>query len=397
MRAYPLAKGLTRPLALSLTGYGGRDLLPSRPTLPALIIYGQSLAIGDTKNILTGAAGPSATHKMLGNAAGSSTRFNIYDGGAAKTADRFIALEEKYEGTMGQTALTTTLEGMNRPWLGMAGGLGATTIANMSSGTNPYTRLTQNITNMQSVGALPAAFIFWQGQQDNIATTKAAYKASLATLKADVIAASGNPDLIFAVILPSGTNSASPTFAATLAMAEMIREGSIVGISTDYFLPFANNDLHPAAEGQALMGNYIKRFINKAARGLPYDTMRMTGATRSGVTVTIDTTLPATLDTTNYHLVTQWGFKVSDSTGGANIAVSNVTVSGKTITLTLASAPTGQAVIRYALDYPAISGWNTTNFNAAGNIYSASTDRCNIIGKSYPMHHWLIGDTITSI
>lgn len=395
---YPSVASSVKSGSFPAVGGGrGVNLLPSRPTLPALIIYGQSLAIGDTKSILTGAAGPSATHKMLGDASGSSTRFNRFDGGAAKTADRFIALEEKYEGTMGQTSLTGALEGMPRAWLGMAGGLGATTIANMSSGTNPYTRLTQNMTNMQTVGALPAVFVFWQGQQDNIANTKAAYKASLTTLKADVIAASGNPDLIFAVIVISGANNSTNTCAGTLAISEMIREGSIAGIAADYFLTYNKDDPHPWQEGQTWMGAYIQRYINKAARGLPYDTMRMTGATRTGATVVIDCTMAATLDTTNYHPVTQWGFKVSDSTGGADIAVNNVTVNGTQITLTLASTPTGQAIVRYALDYAKISDWSLSNPNTAGNIYSASLDRCSILGKSYPMHHWLTPDQITSV
>lgn len=396
MLTAPLARSLATTLATSLAGRGG-SLLPPLPTMPALIVYGQSLAIGDTKGLLVGATGPSATHKMLGNAAGSSPRFNIYDGGAAKTADRFAALEEKIEGTYGQTALTSSLEGMARPWLGMSGGLGATTIANMSLGTNPYTRLTQNITNMTTVGALPAVFVFWQGQQDNIANTKAAYKTSLAALKSAVITASGNPDLIFAVIVISGSCNGTNTCAGTLAISEMIREGTIVGIAADYFLPYTKNDPHPWQEGQDWMGHYIQRYINAAAKGKSYDTMRMTGATRIGTTVTITTTMPATLDEVNYHPVTQSGFKVSDSTGGANIAVTNVFVSGSSIILTLASAPTEQAVIRYALDYAKISDWALTNPNTAGNIYSASIDRCSIIGKSYPMHHWLTPDQITSV
>ena len=376
----------------------GVNLLPPLPTLPSLIVYGQSLATGDTKNLLVGATGPSATHKMLASSPSNGTpRFNLYDGGAALTANQFNALQEKFDGLQGQTVLTSSLEGMSRQWLGMIGGLRATTIANMSLGTNPYTRLSQNITNMTALGAMPTAFVFWQGQQDNGATTKASYKASLAALKSDVISTSGNPKLIFAVIIPTGGCNGTNTCGATLAISEMIREGSIVGIATDYFLPFNKNDVHPWQEGQAWLGNYIQRFINAAARGKAYDTMRMTGATRSGTTVTISTTKPATFDTVNYHPITQAGFKVSDSTGGANIAVSNVAVSGSSIILTLVSAPTGQAVIRYALDYAKISDWSTSSSGTAGNIYSASTDRCSIIGKTYPMHHWLTPDQITSV
>jgi hypothetical protein len=145
------------------------------------------------------------------------------------------------------------------------------------------------------------------------------------------------------------------------------------------------------------MGHYIQRFINAASKGKAYDTMRMTGATRSGTTVTIATTMPATFDEVNYHPITQAGFKVSDSTGGTDIPVSSVAVSGSNIILTLSSAPTGQAVIRYALDYAKISDWSTASSGTAGNIYSAASERCSIIGKSYPMHHWLTPDQITSV
>lgn len=396
MLTAPLARSLATPLATSLAGRGG-SLLPPLPTMPALIVYGQSLAIGDTKNILTGGAGPSATHKMLSSTPSNGlTRFNLYDGGAAVIANQLNALEEKYVALKGQTILTSALEGMSRPWLGMSGGIGATALAGLDIGSNPYIRLTQNMGLMPGLGATPAAMIFWQGQNDNISTTKSDYKALLTAFKADVIAASGNENFIFGVVSPSGTNSATPTFGATLAIAEMIREGTIKGIATDYFLPFQSNDLHPWPEGQYWMGLYVQRWLKLAAVGKTPDLMRMVSATKSGATVNITCSMPPTVDTTNYHLVTQWGFRVADSVGGGNIAVNAIATNGNQITLTLASAPTGNAIIRYALNYPAINGWNTTNFNAAGNVYSASADRGSILGKTYPLHHWMIGDQIES-
>lgn len=95
---------------------------------------------------------------------------------------------------------------------------------------------------------------------------------------------------------------------------------------------------------------------------------------------------PLVLDTVNYGLTNQFGFRLFDT--GGDIAMSNITAQGSTVAATLARATSNGAVptLNFALDYLA-AGKATAGNPATGNLRDSSTHGYYEGGVFVPLWH----------
>lgn len=145
-----------------------------------------------------------------------------------------------------------------------------------------------------------------------------------------------------------------------------------------YAYPYETDGVHITGEGKRLAGEYLAHRVEDVRNGsaLP---VYITSATRSGAVITanyntisgdlvIDTTKVP--ETTTSFPSSKYGFEWF--TGGVTqVAVSDVTVSGKVATITLASDPGASGELRYAqMTWPggAQSVTTSTSKLARGNI-----------------------------
>ncbi|MBK3476901.1 hypothetical protein JJD66_12470 [Pseudomonas sp. MF6751] len=134
--------------------------------------------------------------------------------------------------------------------------------------------------------------------------------------------------------------------------------------------------LHLTALGRLMQGDVHAEFRLQVALGKTWSPLGMNTAVRSGATVTIAVALPpgtkaVSKDVDWVPQVSQDGFVYRDDSG--DTAITAVAYSGSTITLTLASVPSGaNPRIRYALDNGPGAGWYAMAGNAVALTDSLS-------------------------
>lgn len=126
--------------------------------------------------------------------------------------------------------------------------------------------------------------------------------------------------------------------------------------------------LHLTAVGRLMQGDVQAEFRLQVAQGKTWTPLIMSTAVRSGATVTIALALPpgtraVSKDVDWVPPVSQDGFVYQDDAG--TTAITGISYSGSTITLTLAGVPSGaNPRVRYALDAGPGAGW----CSMAGNV-----------------------------
>jgi hypothetical protein len=209
-----------------------------------------------------------------------------------------------------------------------------------------------------TVDAMP----YVQGESDFVTATTASYKANLfemrdafrIAVRVITFSATAAPPIL--IVQPSSWTSAAyklttaqVPLAQMAAMADDAASFAVVGPM--YPLTHMADGLHPDAEGQRRMDEMIGDGLARMARGAGAAGLYVTGATRSGVTITATCRLPEggalAIDTTLVSNPGQLGVRYVKS-DGSEVAISNIAVSGATITLTLATAVAG--TLRFALD-----------------------------------------------
>lgn len=154
-----------------------------------------------------------------------------------------------------------------------------------------------------------------------------------------------------------------------------------------YHLPFAVDQVHLTAAGYKWMGAYF---------GRAYKTLVMDGnqpkwlnpisATRRGAVVRVRFDVPAgplVLDATTLAITTDHGFKVLD--GASPAAISNISIDGPDVVITLSAAPSGAATVRYGLDYLG-AGLIMSN-GASGNLRDSAPETITISGVVRPLYN----------
>lgn len=132
--------------------------------------------------------------------------------------------------------------------------------------------------------------------------------------------------------------------------------GKVVYVTPAYPLEVRNDCLHYSAKGSRRLGEYFGKVYAKIVfGGETWEPVRPKTVTRAGNAITVKFHVPKpplVLDTTNVSKADNFGFDVYDN--GNLVAVSGVTVAGDTVTITLASAPSGVNMrLKYAQNYKA--------------------------------------------
>lgn len=159
-------------------------------------------------------------------------------------------------------------------------------------------------------------------------------------------------------LLVSGISGWTTTRESKLAQMQLdahIRApGKVVYVTPAYPLEVRNDCLHYSAKGSRRLGEYFgKVYARIVFGGETWEPVRPKTVTRAGNVITVKfhvPKLPLVLDTTHVSKADNFGFDVYDN--GTMVAVSEVTVTGDTVTIKLASAPSGVNMrLKYAQNY----------------------------------------------
>lgn len=278
-----------------------------------------------------------------------------------------------------------------------AAGHGGYSISELEKGTNWYnTFLLNQVTKAAELNGadFKTQVVNWaQGEADiTDGTSYATYLAKLNQLQidmnADIKAITGQTDNIPFITYQCSYGTALHKDIA-LAQLKISQENPMVFLSTPtYRFPYGSDKTHLTNVGYKLMGAYFGRAYKQLVidNQVP-DFINPLGAKIIGNTieVTFDVPkLPLRLDTTNLASTTNFGFKVIDS-NDSNVSINSVTVDKNKVFITLASAPSNDLKVRYALDYLG-TGLNILN-GASGNLRDSTTDSVVINSTTHTLFH----------
>lgn len=222
-------------------------------------------------------------------------------------------------------------------------------------------------------------------------TPYAEYKAKLVQLQIDVDAdikaiTSQNDPVRFITYQMSYAARTWPDIAK--AQLDLVRENNNFMLATPmYHFPYAGDNVHLTNVGYKWMGAYFGRAYKQyMIEGRKPDYINPLSAHIEGSQILIKfdvPTLPLLIDTTTLASTTNAGFKVIS--GSSEIAIISVIASDDTVILQLASTPTSNVQVRYALDFLGVG--LTITGGASGNLRDSTTDSVMIAGIEKPLYH----------
>ena len=234
-----------------------------------------------------------------------------------------------------------------------------------------------------------------QGENDavtgGIQTPYGVYKPELAQLQIDatndIKAITGQQDSVPFITYQMSYSAATwPDIAK--AQLDLVRENDFFMLSTPmYHFPYAGDKVHLTNVGYKWFGAYVGRAYKQyVIEGRKSDFINPLSAQIAGNQIIIKfdvPTLPLQIDTATLASTTNAGFKVMN--GASEIAITSVTASDDTVTLQLASTPTDNVQVRYALDY--LGAGLAITGGASGNLRDSTSDSIEITGVTKPLYH----------
>lgn len=230
------------------------------------------------------------------------------------------------------------------------------------------------------------AFRSIRDYSDGMLEWQADYEASI---KAITGQAEGVP--LFISQISGWNNSRFGHVAQYQYLAHKRSAGKVVLIGAAYMMPFREDCLHYTAAGQRRLGEYFaKVYARVIFGGETWEPVRPASVARAANVITVQYFVPRpplVLDTTLVTNPGQFGFEFVDDNGA--IAITNVAVAGSTVTLALASAPTGaNGRLRYGhnqIPSTCVGPGTTFAGGARGNLRD-SDDAPSRHG--YALHNW---------
>jgi len=374
-----------------------------------LIVYGQSNAVGARGTPLISTTQPYAHKTFAGGpktAVGTGTAATkalvedtLGEAGATGTNRGETPLSQAARQITEMTAEQDAISPAGVVVFGSAPGEGGKRLDELDAGSTYWTRLLGHI-DAAVARAGGAGKDLWvvvsliQGEADAIGgTSQSAYAATLAAFWSDLDAAvrartgqAGAVHLLVSLPTYYAAANAGPLLAFQSAIAS---HGHIHLVAPMYFLPYHSDQTHLTAIGHALHGRYIGRAAKRVAidRARP-DRVWPVSAVCRGTTLRVAFEVPRApivIDNASIGPATAAGFKVVDGTGAITILA--VAASGEdVVTLTLARAPTGTTVVRYALDH--LGSGVGIEGGTSGNVRDSTADTCVIDGTVYALPHW---------
>lgn len=171
--------------------------------------------------------------------------------------------------------------------------------------------------------------------------------------------------------------------------AHVRSKGKVVVIGPTYALPYTSTCLHFTGAGERQLGEYFaKAYARIVLAGKPWEPLRPIAITIQGNVVTAKFLVPKpplVLDTQKVSNPGNYGFELADDSG-APPAITGVAITGPdTVTITLASAPTGaNKRLRYAYTFNGCGGSGTM---ARGNLRDSDDTQSQ---NGYDLSNWSV-------
>jgi len=374
-----------------------------------LIVYGQSNSVGARGTPLISTAQPYGHKTFTGgpkSAVGTGTATTkpmvedlLGEAGATGTNRGETPLSQASRQITEMAAAQDAIAPSDIVVFGSAPGEGGKRLDELDAGSTYWTRLLGHI-DAAVARAGEAGKDLWvvvsliQGEADaSGGTSQSAYAATLSAFWSDLDAAvrartgqTGAVHLLVSLPTYHAAANAGPLLAFQSAIAS---HGHIHLVAPMYFLPYHSDQTHLTAIGHALHGRYIGRAAKRIAidKARP-DRLWPVSAVCRGTSLRVAFEVPRSplvIDTATIGAATAAGFKVIDASGA--IAVSAVATDGEDgVVLTLARAPSGATVVRYALDY--LGSGVGIDEGTSGNLRDSTSDPVVIDGVTYPLPHW---------
>jgi hypothetical protein len=194
----------------------------------------------------------------------------------------------------------------------------------------------------------------------------------------------------------SWTDTVTSTIPVRQLEAHVRAPGKVVVVTPNYPFTHYTDCLHYTNYSQRRLGAYFaKAYQRMIIEGGTFEPLRPLTVTRNGnvLTVTFHVPVPPmVIDTTRVTNPGNYGFTYADSNSSATI--SSVALAGPdTVTVTLSSAPTGDArKLRYALNAGSDVCPGPTN-GARGNLRDSDTTpgyHTDVGGQPYELHNWAV-------
>ncbi len=227
-----------------------------------------------------------------------------------------------------------------------------------------------------------------QNYADALVEWQADYESSIKAITGQTIAV---PLFVSQMSNWSGSPQTYSPIPINQLAAHTRAPGKVVVVTPSYIFPYKTDGLHFTNAGQRRLGEYFgKAYAKMVFTGQPWEPVRPSLVTRSGNVITATFVVPVpplALDTTQVVNPGNFGFEYTDASGAAP-AITGVAVSGPdTVTITLASAPTGSNKrLRYA--YTSVPG--TPAGPTAGPRGNLRDSDATPSQYGYPLQNWSV-------
>jgi hypothetical protein len=370
-------------------GHGGNGptILPAPFDWVGIVSTGQSLSVGATGNPVVSTKQP-YHNLMLSDAApdpkydGQGDMLSLVPltapirppGGGAPAYPDNIAGETPSEGTSNQiSALTLARGGFDT--VSVASNVGESgqsiTVIEKGGTGKAYAATLYEAAAIKALAAQQGksfgygAILLTHGETD---ADDPNYEARIAKLgadyNADLKALTGQSQDIPMLISQQGTfPSAANSFGLSTLAAWQLgvkSPGLFLCVGPKYQYEYSPDNVHfPAAQYRRLGEKYGEVYVRARLMKEPWAPLQPTKVSRSGAVLTVDFHVPdpplaweESISAPHQEIVTAWaagrGFEVADSTGP--LTITSVAITGTSVAVTLAAAPTGQNLtLSYAL------------------------------------------------
>ena len=305
--------------------------------------------------------------------------------GTDETTGSFMPLVEVNSGSGCETpvsglanTLTLFSTGQSQVVCATHHGVPGVGIASLNKGTAPYgnslTAIQSAKTNAEARGdtLFVLATVWTQGESDQGMTSEQ-YKAALVQLQSDyetdIKAITGQTGTVPLVISQIGYwYGSSPAVALGQFQAAMDHPDKIILALPLYTLPRVSDNVHLTNVGSRRLGEYFANVLWYMRGGKKWVPLVPKSITLSGPTITIQCHVPVqplVIDTSTIAEAEHYGFTFTDGSGSPPAITSVTLTASDTITIQLASAPSGASPrVQYA-DYQ--------TYYSTGNIRDSST------------------------
>jgi len=364
-----------------------------------LLSYGQSLSIGSRGFPEISVSQPYANVSFSGGPRADDGVFTSA-GALIENSDTSPLGETVCSGAANYACTIAAIENGVNPnshvIFASAAGVGGQSITSLNKGSAYYDyKLLAHASAAHGINADHAVqVVAWeQGEADlDARMTRGAYLSHLLTLQADseidIKAITGQNSPPFFITYQTSYGARVHKDIA-LAQLDAVKSSNRFYMSTPcYILPFYTDNVHLTNVGYKLLSSYIGRAYKQLViDGRKPDYLEPVSASLKDNVVTVKFNVPKAplvFDTTLMAATTDNGFCVKDGVG-ATLGIASMSTSEDSVIITLSSAPAGDVVVRYALDYVAPS--ITAAGCGSGNLRDSTDDIATVNGVDHQLFH----------